>query len=115
MKVGRRKMRPGERDHAYRLLAQQPPEAAAALAPRLGVEWPPPKRSKSYGPTKNTRKAVYERDNYTCVKCGLNMRDTPELLTVDHKLPRSKGGSNRRRNLQTMCPDCNKQKGNKIG
>lgn len=108
-------MKVEERDRAYRLLADQSPEAAAILAPRLGVEWPPPKRTSGYGPSKNTRQAVYERDNFTCVKCGLDMRDTPELLTVDHKLPWSKGGSNRRGNLQTMCWDCNNAKGDKVG
>lgn len=33
------------------------------------------------------------------------------LMTKDHIIPKSKGGLNRVSNMQTMCIDCNKQKG----
>jgi len=35
-------------------------------------------------------------------------------MTMDHILPQAKGGSHRSENLQTMCADCNHQKGSKI-
>lgn len=35
------------------------------------------------------------------------------LMTADHKIPKSKGGSDRRENLITMCYICNQFKGNK--
>jgi hypothetical protein len=33
-------------------------------------------------------------------------------LTIDHILPKSKGGSNYINNLRTMCSDCNEKRGN---
>lgn len=36
------------------------------------------------------------------------------LMTHDHILPRSKGGTNTLDNVQTMCTDCNKKKDNTI-
>lgn len=51
------------------------------------------------------REAVYKRDGYRCLKCGCT-----ENLTLDHVLPRSKGGSNEIENLQTLCKPCNEDK-----
>ena len=50
----------------------------------------------------------YVLSDSSCVICG-SVRD----LTVDHKKPRAKGGSNRRENLQPMCRRCNELKGSK--
>lgn len=36
------------------------------------------------------------------------------LMTIDHKIPKSKGGSDASDNLQTMCDKCNNKKGDKI-
>jgi hypothetical protein len=52
------------------------------------------------------RNFVLERDNYTCLACGSN-----ENLTVDHILPRSRGGTNKIENLQILCQPCNITKG----
>jgi HNH endonuclease len=54
----------------------------------------------------HTRRAVFERDLYRCVRCGTHL-----ALTLDHKIPVSKGGGNDAENLQTMCMPCNSQKG----
>jgi len=40
--------------------------------------------------------------------------NTEIMLTIDHRIPISKGGSNRLRNLQTMCSPCNHSKSNKM-
>lgn len=38
--------------------------------------------------------------------------DDGTLMTKDHIMPKSKGGLNRVSNMQTMCVNCNKAKGN---
>lgn len=63
------------------------------------------------GQAKSKRILVYERDNYTCVSCGETCKS---LLTLDHIIPKSRGGSNRIHNLQTMCRKCNSAKRNSI-
>jgi len=45
----------------------------------------------------------------SCISCG-----STERLTVDHKIPVSKGGSNEIQNLQCLCSTCNTQKSNRI-
>tara|TARA_B100001105_G_C21973160_1_gene265798 strand:- start:58 stop:480 length:423 start_codon:yes stop_codon:yes gene_type:complete len=59
----------------------------------------------------DVRHAVYVRDNYRCRMCGKGDEDYD--LQIDHIKPVSKGGTNHIHNLQTLCEDCNKEKGNK--
>jgi len=56
-----------------------------------------------------TRKNVFRRDNHTCVYCGNN---NPKKLTIDHVVPKSKGGRDRWENLVTSCYGCNQEKAN---
>ena len=44
---------------------------------------------------------------HKCVECGAD-----DDLTIDHIVPKSKGGSNDFKNLQIMCRTCNGRKGN---
>ncbi|KKN65126.1 hypothetical protein LCGC14_0485140 [marine sediment metagenome] len=53
--------------------------------------------------------AIFKRDAYTCQLCGW-MQD----LTIDHKLPISKGGSNDLSNLWTLCRSCNSRKKDRV-
>lgn len=55
-----------------------------------------------------TRKNVFRRDGYRCQYCGLR-----EHLTIDHVLPRSRGGADTWENLVTACTRCNAKKGNR--
>lgn len=52
------------------------------------------------------RWAVWERDNFTCQRCG-----SRRSLAVDHVKPESKGGELVLDNLQTLCRSCNSSKG----
>lgn len=56
-----------------------------------------------------TRRGVLSRDQYTCQYCGA----TPPRkdLTVDHVLPRSRGGKTTWENVATACKKCNGKKG----
>lgn len=62
-----------------------------------------------YKETPLTRRNVLHRDDYTCQYCG----KTSNSLTVDHIIPRSKGGRNYWDNVVTACTRCNNNKGNK--
>ena len=55
------------------------------------------------------RKEVFRRDNYICQYCG---RQT-HSLTMDHVLPRHRGGQHAWGNLVSACPACNRRKGGK--
>ncbi len=56
---------------------------------------------------KLSKREVFRRDNYTCQYCG---RQTTHL-TIDHLVPRHRGGGHRWDNLVTACPACNRRKG----
>lgn len=51
-----------------------------------------------------TRENVYRRDGYQCIYCGENKS---KLLTIDHIIPKSKGGENTWQNMVTACKKCN--------
>ncbi|WKN44340.1 HNH endonuclease [Tunicatimonas pelagia] len=55
-----------------------------------------------------TRQNVFKRDKFTCQYCG-----SPKNLTLDHVIPRSKGGKTSWANLVTACQPCNTQKGDR--
>lgn len=64
-----------------------------------------------YNPYRNvelTRRNVIRRDNGKCVYCG-----SKDELTVDHIIPRSRGGENSWNNLVAACKRCNNVKDNK--
>lgn len=54
------------------------------------------------------RKNVFKRDNHECQYCGAT-----ENLTLDHVIPKSKGGKSTWENLVTACMKCNNKKDNK--
>jgi 5-methylcytosine-specific restriction endonuclease McrA len=58
---------------------------------------------------KITRRAVFARDNWTCQYCGARAN-----LTVDHVVPRSKGGPSSWENIVASCAPCNRRKGNAL-
>ena len=57
-----------------------------------------------------TRRAVFARDRWTCQYCG-SVRNT---LTVDHVIPRSKGGGSSWENIVASCAPCNRRKGDRL-
>lgn len=58
---------------------------------------------------KLTRYEVFRRDNFTCQYCG---QPTPRP-TIDHVIPRQRGGGYCWENLVTACQECNTRKGNR--
>jgi 5-methylcytosine-specific restriction endonuclease McrA len=59
---------------------------------------------------KITRRAVFARDRWTCQYCG-GVRGT---LTLDHVVPRSRGGPSTWDNIVTCCAPCNRRKGDRL-
>ncbi len=53
-----------------------------------------------------SRREVFIRDNYTCQYCGKRSRD----LTLDHVIPRHRGGAHSWENLVSACKGCNHRK-----
>src|SRR5207253_4099602 len=58
---------------------------------------------------KLTRREVFSRDRHTCQYCGRQTSD----LTLDHVVPRHRGGGHTWENLVTACKACNHRKGGK--
>lgn len=56
-----------------------------------------------------TRKNLLHRDGHTCQYCGHAGDD----LTLDHVLPKSRGGTDTWDNMVTACVRCNVHKGNR--
>jgi len=57
---------------------------------------------------KPTKAAIYRRDNNTCQYCG-----STRSLTIDHLIPRCKGGDSSWTNVALACSTCNTRKGSK--
>ncbi|NJN27463.1 MAG: HNH endonuclease [Cyclobacteriaceae bacterium] len=53
-----------------------------------------------------SRENVFKRDGFTCQYCGTN-----QDLTLDHLIPKAKGGETKWNNLVTACKKCNSRKG----
>lgn len=53
-----------------------------------------------------TRREVFQRDRYMCQYCGRQGKD----MTLDHVLPRHRGGKHTWDNLVTACKTCNHRK-----
>ncbi|HEX9044961.1 MAG TPA: HNH endonuclease [Candidatus Limnocylindrales bacterium] len=58
---------------------------------------------------KLTRREVFNRDAHTCQYCGHQSHD----LTLDHVLPRHRGGGHSWENLVAACKACNHRKGSR--
>src|SRR6187200_1491072 len=59
---------------------------------------------------KISRRALFARDGWRCVYCGT----TAGRLTLDHVVPRSRGGTSEWENVVTSCAPCNLKKGNRL-
>ncbi len=94
-------------------------EAARAQvrAERMALDWPLVIRLVAYVPVPRrlplplSRKTVLARDVYTCQYCGA--QPGRNELTVDHVVPRSRGGTTSWENVVAACATCNRRKGNR--
>jgi len=56
---------------------------------------------------REVRRVVWARDGGRCVDCGAGFD-----LQYDHVIPHAMGGADTEANLQLLCGDCNRAKGN---
>ena len=100
--------------HAVRMLLRQVAVIQEAVPDRLIGVYPMPRVLRlvqyvvtrwQYGRVPRwSRRGVLERDHYRCGYCGKTGK------TVDHILPRSRGGRDTWRNTVTACYPCNQRK-----
>jgi 5-methylcytosine-specific restriction endonuclease McrA len=57
-----------------------------------------------------SRREIFVRDKYTCQYCGAQTHD----LTLDHIIPRHRGGAHTWDNLVAACKHCNHRKGGRL-
>jgi 5-methylcytosine-specific restriction endonuclease McrA len=57
-----------------------------------------------------SRRALFARDGWRCVYCG----SSTGRLTLDHVVPRSRGGESSWENVVTACAPCNLRKGDRL-
>jgi 5-methylcytosine-specific restriction endonuclease McrA len=60
---------------------------------------------------KPNRRNIFLRDNYSCAYCEKQL--STEELSVDHIIPKSRGGKETWENLITACKSCNCTKGDR--
>jgi hypothetical protein len=94
-------------------VASEPEGARMIKTPSGGVPAPDvvvlreyagqPRRGLSF-----SRRNLYRRDDYTCQFCG--ERPGASALTIDHVLPRSRGGATSWENCVAACGPCNSRK-----
>jgi 5-methylcytosine-specific restriction endonuclease McrA len=58
------------------------------------------------------RRTIFERDGYKCQYCG--QKYASDDLTLDHVIPRSRGGRSTWDNIVVACVSCNTRKANKL-
>ncbi|MBI2901202.1 MAG: HNH endonuclease [Planctomycetes bacterium] len=58
-----------------------------------------------------SRRNLFKRDKHTCQYCGA--QPGPDALTIDHIVPRSRGGISSWENCVLACVECNKKKANR--
>lgn len=69
--------------------------------------------NKSDKTVRFSRQNIFIRDCFTCLYCDEVF--SPKELTIDHVIPRSKGGENSWKNAASCCKVCNLKKGNTVG
>ena len=61
---------------------------------------------------KKFRNYIFESWNWECAYCGKKL--TSDTATIDHILPKHKGGHNIRSNMACCCSNCNRAKGSSL-
>src|SRR5207244_13345841 len=85
------------------------PSPTAPITPPLRLTPPPQIRQRFLDRVASNKTTSLRRDGYTCQYCSRR----GEKLTVDHVMPRSRGGQTTWTNVVAACLRCNLFKGNR--
>jgi len=77
------------------------------------------REQKIHKQTISSRKLLWITSNHMCPLCGVKMVnrgkcDLPNFATIDHIVPKSRGGTSNIENLRLICRKCNNKRGNQI-
>lgn len=100
--LGKDKAEVVEQNHAMIVSARSRTPAPSVIRLAYHIKRPRPV-------VKLTRKEVLQRDDHTCQYCGRRAHD----LTIDHVVPRHRGGQHVWENVVAACKTCNHRKGGK--
>lgn len=92
-----------EYDHSEIVTARQVFRAPSVIRLQYHIRRPRPR-------VRLSRREVFIRDAHTCQYCGKPSGD----LTLDHVVPRHRGGAHTWDNLVAACKPCNHRKGGKM-
>lgn len=93
---------------ARAVITSRIPEASfSTVFPTRETEDPAPVKLAAYKPY------FFWKGEGKCARCGTHFAD-PRHLTVDHIVPRSRGGSDHHWNGQLLCAPCNSSKGSRL-
>lgn len=69
--------------------------------------------SRSKSAKRHFRYWIYRQWGWHCAYCGEDLSECPEAATLDHIIPRHRGGPSEQWNLVLACARCNSSKSNK--
>ena len=69
-------------------------------------------KNKDFASRRPTKKALWDRDFGSCQYCGVNV--TISNATIDHIVPKTRGGGHTWENLVIACTKCNGKKGSRL-
>jgi len=55
--------------------------------------------------------AIIKKQGHRCAACAIDLLASPQEAEIDHRVPVSDGGDESIANLQWLCRDCNRAKG----
>lgn len=106
--------------HALKMLCRGVAVVEEAIEGRMAGPYPVPKilrliryvyvkalQGVGRGRPRYSRNGVLRRDNYSCAYCGKH------ATTIDHVVPKSKGGESSWTNVVASCRKCNEKKADK--
>lgn len=79
---------------------------------KIDISYSLSKERSKYRYNPKIRKRLFEENN-KCFVCGKEIKEYKNA-TLEHKIPLSKGGSNRKDNLTVSCRECNFKKGKSL-